>query len=486
MPAVNPGIFREYDVRGIVGKDLTPDVVRVLGRGFGAYLLEARRAQEPPPGTPGNLTVLLGRDNRLSSDGFADAFSQGLLEAGYGVRDIGMVLTPMLYYSRIAYGIDGAVMITGSHNPPDFNGFKLCRGPGTIYGEEIQELRRIIERGEFAAPGRGPTTAATSAATDAAVPRREAVDLAPAYRGMLMDKISLGPRRLKVVVDCGSGTASLFAPQVLRDWGCDVIPLYCTSDPTYPHHHPDPVKPENLRDLQRAVREYGADLGIAFDGDGDRIGAVDEQGNILWGDILMALFWREILPKRPGTPAIVEVKCSQALVEEIERLGGRPIFYKTGHSLIKAKMRELEAVFTGEMSGHMFFADEYYGFDDAIYAAGRLLRILSNTDETLSRLVSTIPRYHSTPEIRVDCPEEAKFRVVEAVKADFQGRFPVIDVDGARVLFPDGWGLVRASNTQPVLVVRCEAKTQAGLEKIQSQMMGVLEHHPEVGPIRWD
>ena len=303
---------------------------------------------------------------------------------------------------------------------------------------------------------------------------------------MLMDKIRLGPRRLKVVVDCGNGTASLFAPEILRDWGCDVIPLYCTSDPTYPHHHPDPVKAENLRDLQRAVREHGADLGIAYDGDGDRIGAVDDQGTILWGDMLMALFWREILPKHPGTPAIVEVKCSQALVEEIERLGGRPIFYKTGHSLIKAKMRELGAVFTGEMSGHMFFADEYYGFDDAVYASGRLLRILSNTDETLSSLVNTIPRYFSTPEIRVDCPDEAKFRVVEAVKEDLQRRFPVIDIDGARVLFPAGWGLVRASNTQPVLVVRCESRTQAGLERIQSEIMGALERHPEAGAIRWD
>ncbi len=488
-PGVNPLIFREYDIRGKVGTDLTPEVVQLLGRGFGTYLSEAqtpRQAQpagQVQPGGGRNLPILLGRDNRLSSDGFADAFAQGLIDTGCDVQDVGRVLTPMLYYSRIAHGIDGGVMITGSHNPPDFNGFKLCHGPATIYGHEIQEIRRIVEGGQFASPrsGRGQSRGLVQLE-----PRRQALDLIPAYRGMLMDKIHLGPRRLKVVVDCGNGTASLFAPAILRDWGCEVIPLYCTSDPTYPHHHPDPVKAENLSDLQLAVRKHGADVGIAYDGDGDRIGAVDERGKVLWGDLLMALFWREILPRYPGAPAIVEVKCSQALAEEIERLGGRPIFHKTGHSLIKATMRELGAVFAGEMSGHMFFADEYYGFDDAVYASGRLLRILSNTDQTLSSLLSTIPRYFSTPEIRVDCPDEAKFRVVDAIRSDFRGRFPVIDVDGARVLFPDGCGLVRASNTQPVLVLRCEAKTQAGLERIQSEMMGAVERYPEVGPIRWD
>ncbi len=464
---INPAIFREYDIRGLVGQDLTPGAVETLGKGFGAFLAASG-------GTGGDLRVLVGRDNRRSSDGFADSFSRGLSELGFEILDIGTVLTPMLYYARVAYGIDGAAMVTGSHNPPEFNGFKLCHGPGTIYGRQIQEVSRIISRADFApvVPGRSPG--------------RRPVDLSPAYQAMLLDKIQLGPRRLKVVVDCGNGTAGLFAPEILGAWGCEVVPLYCASDPDYPHHHPDPVKPENLRDLQRAVRENGADLGIAYDGDGDRIGVVDEAGEVIWGDILMALFWREVLARHPGSPAIIEVKCSQALVEEVQRLGGRPMFYKTGHSLIKAKMREVGAVFTGEMSGHMFFADEYYGFDDAVYASGRLLRLLSNTDEALSSLAGGIPRYCATPEVRVDCPDAAKFRVVEAVKARFQDRLPVVDVDGVRVLFPDGWGLVRASNTQPALVVRCEARTPAGLEGIQSEIMGALEPHREVGPIRWD
>jgi phosphomannomutase/phosphoglucomutase len=360
-------------------------------------------------------------------------------------------------------------MITASHNPPEFNGFKLAHGFGTIYGEEIREIRRLAERGaDVSGPG--------------AVERR---DVVPAYRAMLKEKISLGPRRLRVVLDCGNGTASLVAPQVLEAWGAEVVCLYCDSDPRFPHHHPDPVQPENLKDLIATVRRTGADVGIGLDGDGDRIGVVDERGQIIWGDILMILFWREILPKYPGTTGIVEIKCSQALYEEIARLGGRPVFYKTGHSLIKAKMKEVEAVFTGEMSGHMFFADEYYGYDDAVYAAARLLRILSQTDNSLSALLADVPKYHATPEVRVDCPDEVKFDIVRQVANDLKREHELIDVDGARVLFGDGWGLVRASNTQPALVLRAEARTEPALSRIKRALKAALGKFPEVGSIRW-
>jgi phosphomannomutase/phosphoglucomutase len=302
---------------------------------------------------------------------------------------------------------------------------------------------------------------------------------------MLREKIRLGSRRLRAVVDCGNGTASVIAAVALRDLGVEVIPLYCDSDPSFPNHHPDPVDPKNLRDLIETVRSERADLGIGFDGDGDRVGVVDDQGMIVWGDQLMILFWREILPAYPGADAIIEVKCSQALVDEVRRLGGKPFFYKTGHSLIKAKMREIGAVFTGEMSGHIFFADEYYGFDDAVYAAARLLRILSNTARPLSALLADVPRYHTTPEIRVPCPDDRKFDVVAQLVEQFKQRYEVVDVDGARVLFPDGWGLVRASNTQPVLVLRAEARTPGALEQIKATLTEALHNFPEVGEIDW-
>ena len=292
------------------------------------------------------------------------------------------------------------------------------------------------------------------------------VDAFPAYLEVLQEKVRLGPRRLKVAVDCGNGAAALFAPDVLRGWGCEVVPLFCQPDGAFPHHEPDPVKTKNLVELRRAVMEEGCDLGVGYDGDADRIGVVDEKGSVIWGDRLMILFWRDILPRFSGTTCIVEVKCSQALVDEILRLGGKPLFYRTGHSLIKAKMKEIGAVFTGEMSGHMFFADEYYGFDDAFYATGRLLRILSHTDRPLSALLADVPVYYATAETRIPCPDGEKFAAVSRLAEHFRKTHPVIDVDGVRVLFPDGWGLVRASNTQPVLVARCEARTPEGLDRI--------------------
>jgi len=456
---INPQIFRQYDIRGVAARDLTDDTIELLGKAFGAYVRGS-----------GSNQVLVGRDNRLSSGRLRDAITRGLLAAGCDVVDIGLVVTPVLYYARVHFGIDGAVMITGSHNPPDENGFKLALGGGTIYGKEIQKLKSLMAAGDFSTGSGG-------------LEERDAVG---PYLAMLKEKIQPGPRRLKVAVDCGNGTAALFAEQVLGNWGCEVIPLYCESDGSFPHHQPDPVKTDNLADLRKAVLENGADLGVAFDGDADRIGVVDETGGIIWGDMLMCLYWREIMPRYPGAPAIIEVKCSQALVDEVVRLGGRPFFYKTGHSLIKAKMKEVGAVFTGEMSGHMFFADEYYGFDDAFYAAGRLLRLLSKMDGPLSELLAGVPKYYSTAETRVSCPDQDKFRVVSGLVERFRREYEVIDVDGARVLFGDGWGLVRASNTQPVLVARCEARTPEGLQRICAKMKEALGSFPEVEDFEWE
>ncbi|OPY56612.1 MAG: Phosphomannomutase/phosphoglucomutase [Pelotomaculum sp. PtaU1.Bin035] len=460
MALINPQIFRQYDIRGVAGRDLADETVELLGKAFGTYVREA-----------GAGKVLVGRDNRLSSERLRNAVIKGLLSTGCDVVDIGLVVTPMLYYARVHYGIDGAVMITGSHNPPDENGFKLALGSGTIYGVEIQRLKGLMDEGKFLS-GSG---------------NLEEGEATRPYLDMLKEKIQLSPRRkLKVAVDCGNGTAALFAGQVLDNWGCEVIPLYCESDGSFPNHQPDPVKTANLTDLRKAVTENKSDLGIAFDGDADRIGIVDETGGIIWGDMLMCLYWREIMAKHPGARAIIEVKCSQALVDEVVRLGGKPFFYKTGHSLIKAKMKEIGAVFTGEMSGHMFFADEFYGFDDAFYAAGRLLRILSNSNEMLSQMFAGMPEYYSTAETRVPCPDQDKFTVVKGLAERFSSEYQVIDVDGVRVLFGDGWGLVRASNTQPVLVARCEAKSPEGLERICKIMQEALGRFPEVERFEWD
>jgi len=459
VTAINPQIFRQYDIRGVAERDLTDETAELLGKAFGTVVRKT-----------GTARVLVGRDNRLSSGRLRDAIIRGLSASGCDVADIGLVVTPVVYYARVHYGIDGAVMITGSHNPPDENGFKIALGSGTIYGPEIQGLKELMLAGDFSA-GAG---------------RREEMDAVPAYLAMLKDKIKLGPRKLKVVVDCGNGTASLFAEKIFLNWGCEVVPLYCESDGAFPNHQPDPVKTANLRELRKTVVDEEADLGIAFDGDADRIGVVDERGGIIWGDMLMCLYWREVMAKHPGAVAIIEVKCSQALVDEVARLGGKPFFYKTGHSLIKAKMKETGAVFTGEMSGHMFFADEYYGFDDAFYAAGRLLRILSNSGETLSAMLKEIPRYYSTAETRVPCSDQDKFRVVSGLADRFKRDNEVVDVDGVRVLFDDGWGLVRASNTQPVLVARCEAKTREGLRRICDTMQEALSKFPEVGRFEWE
>ncbi len=466
-----PEIFREYDIRGIVGRDLDAEAAETIARAFGVYL--GARSPRSPAGVH---RVAIGHDNRSSSGELYEAAVRGLSGAGCDVAAIGLVITPMLYFALRHLGVEGGMMVTASHNPPEFNGFKLAHGQGTLHGAQIQEVRAIAASGAPATSG-APAPVGRRAVQEAAIPA--------AYASMLAEKIRLGPHRLRVALDCGNGTAGAFAPDILRRWGCEVLPLYCDPDPSFPHHHPDPVDPHNLGDLIRLVREERADLGIGLDGDGDRIGVVDDQGAILWGDLLMALFWREVLAAHPGATALVEVKCSQALIDEIRRLGGRPEFTRTGHSLIKARMLEIGAMFAGEMSGHMFFADEYYGYDDAVYAAGRLLRMLSQTDRPLSRIAGEIPRYHVTPETRVACPDGAKFAVVAALVAEFRDRYNVIDVDGARVVFPDGWALVRASNTQPVLVLRAEGTTPAALERAKRVLEEALRRHPEVAPISW-
>jgi phosphomannomutase/phosphoglucomutase len=456
---INPSIFREYDIRGVADRDLTDQTVKLLGQAFGTTV---RRK--------GLTDVLVGMDNRYSSPRLARALTAGLLSTGCRVVDIGTVVTPIFYYARVKYGMEAGVMITGSHNPSEDNGFKIALGAGTIYGQEIQALRKLIEDEDFIS-GNGSVSTSNPV---------------PDYMQMLREKITLGPKKPKVVVDCGNGTASFFAVEIVEAMGCRVIPLYCEPNPDFPNHHPDPVKRKNLQDLIKTVLIEKADAGIAFDGDADRIGVVDDTGEVIWGDQFMALMWPEILAKHPGAPSIIEVKCSQTLVDEVERLGGKPIFYKTGHSLIKAKMKELDAPFTGEMSGHMFFADEYFGYDDAFYATGRLLRMLSNAGPPLSAMVKDLPKYYSTAETRVPCPDEVKFEVVKRLQNFFREKYQVIDVDGVRVLFGDGWGLVRSSNTQPVLVARCEAKTPARLEEIAGIMKDAMTAQPEVGNFEWD
>ncbi|GAV23967.1 phosphomannomutase/phosphoglucomutase [Carboxydothermus pertinax] len=442
---VNPSIFREYDIRGIAETELNDEVVRLIGQAYGTFLKRY------------NIDIItVGGDVRLSTEKIRKSLIEGIIATGINVIDIGIVTTPLFYYSLYHFDVNGGVMVTGSHNPKEFNGLKLALGKTTIYGEQIQEIRKIIEENRIAlSENPGKVTHE---------------NIGRAYIEMLTSKIKLGSRKLKVAVDAGNGAASDYIVPYLDALGCEVIPLYCQPDGNFPDHHPDPVKRENLVDLVKYVREEKADLGIAFDGDADRIGVVDDRGEVVWGDKLMVLYWREILARHPGETAIVEVKCSQALVDEIIKLGGKPYFYKTGHSLIKAKMKELNALFTGEMSGHMFFADEYFGFDDAFYAAGRLLRILSNSDKKLSELLADVPVYYSTAETRIDCSDELKFKVIEKIKEDALKQYEAITVDGIRILYPDGWGLVRASNTQPVLVARCEAKSPERLKEITTDL----------------
>ncbi len=436
---INPQIYREYDIRGVVDKDLTPEIVNRLGKGFGTHMVRL-----------GKKSLAVGRDGRLSSKAFSEALIDGLLSTGCDVVNIGVCPTPVYYFSIFHLNKDGGIMVTGSHNPPEFNGFKVSVGKSTIFGEEIQKLGRLIEEGHFVS-GKGNLS--------------EAEIIRP-YQDYLKKNIRF-EKRLKVVIDAGNGTGGVVAGPLLKDLGCDVEELFCEIDGRFPNHFPDPTVPDNLKTLTERVLKTHADVGIGYDGDADRIGVVDDQGNIIWGDQLMILFSREILKQQKGATFVAEVKCSQNLFSDIEKHGGKAIMWRTGHSLIKEKMKEEKAALGGEMSGHIFFADRYFGYDDAIYASCRLLELLSKTERRLSSLLSDVPKTHITPEIRVHCPDEIKFRVVDQVKESLRKDHPIIDVDGVRVQFQDGWGLVRASNTQPVLVLRFEALTEARLQEIK-------------------
>ncbi len=450
MAAIPAGIFREYDIRGLVGRDLNERTVALLGRGIGTLL--ARK---------GIFRVSIGRDVRLSSKGYRDSLLAGLLETGMRVADLGVVTTPMLYFSLFTLDVGGGGMITGSHNPPDYNGFKIAEGRSTIHGERIREVREVIEAGDFKS-GKGAV---------------EEVSVEEEYRRALVERVSMGPRPVRLAVDAGNGAAGPTSTRILRDLGCEVTPLYCEPDGRFPNHHPDPTLPASVKDLRSKTLEVKADAGIGFDGDGDRIGVIDEKGGIVWTDMLLILYARDLLKRRPGSAVIFDVKCSHLCAAEIAKAGGVPVMWKTGHSLIKQKMRAENAPLAGEMSGHVCFADNYFGYDDATFAACRLAQILSREDRPLSALLGDIPKTFATPEIRIDCPDDRKFEIVAALKAQLGARYDTLDIDGVRVRFEDGWGLVRASNTQPVLVLRFEAETQERLDEIRGIVLEKLREH---------
>ncbi|HJT21751.1 MAG TPA: phosphomannomutase/phosphoglucomutase [Nitrospira sp.] len=456
------GLFREYDLRGIVGNELTASIAEQVGRAYCTYVKD--RAVK---------TVSVGRDGRLSSPDLFQALVRGLLAGGLNVVDIGVCPSPLVYFSLFTLPVDGGIMITGSHNAADYNGFKICVGKEAIHGEAIQDLRRIMERGSFVS-GSGTLSQHP---------------IIPDYLNYIRTSFAgVDATRLHVVIDCGNGAAALVAKQALELLGCHVTGLYCDLDGRFPNHHPDPTVLENLHDLMGAVKRQKADVGIGYDGDADRIGAIDERGQVLWGDRLLVVYSRDILASRPGSTIISEVKASQSLYDDIAKQGGRPIMWKTGHSLIKSKMKSEQAVLAGEMSGHMFFADRYFGYDDAVYASCRLIEILSKTRRTLSELVADLPCTSVTPEIRVDLPDTVKFDVVKGVHDRFAGYLKskqkigrpqlvlkdLVTIDGVRAVFEDGWGLIRASNTQPALVLRFEASSPERLELIRSVVEGEL------------
>ena len=450
---INPYIFREYDIRGVVDKDLTDEVVETLGKGIGTYMRDHDAKK-----------ITVGGDVRLSTERFRQALIKGLRATGVDVVDLGPVPTPVQYFSMYVLDVDGGVMITGSHNPPEFNGFKITMHKAPVFGAMIQDIKAIIEKGQFTA-GSGSY---------------EKVELNDRYIEHVKNNITIH-RPLKVVLDSGNGAASLVAHKLFKQLGAETIDLFDTPDGRFPNHHPDPTVVDNIQELIKTVRESGADFGVGYDGDGDRIGVVDEKGEIIWGDRLMIIFSRDILQQHPGAPIIFEVKCSQALPEMIEKFGGKPIMWRTGHSNLKKKMKETGAPLAGEMSGHLFFADRYFGYDDAIYASARMAELVSKSNKKVSQLLDDVPQYFATPEIRAEvASDEQKFRIAEKAKEYFSKNYEVIDVDGVRIQFGDGWGLVRASNTQPVLVLRFEAKTEQRLEEIKNLVVGKLKEFGDI------
>ncbi|MCE5335902.1 MAG: phosphomannomutase/phosphoglucomutase [Desulfobacteraceae bacterium] len=441
-------VFREYDIRGIAGVEITDPDVTALGRAFGTYMAERNKRR-----------VVVGRDCRLTSDRYRDLLVGGMLDTGLEIIDIGVCPTPLLYFAIRHLGLEGGVMITASHNPPEYNGFKICNGNDTIWGDEIQLIRKLVEAGKFAS-GKGSISS---------------FDIFAPYIDFVVGNIHL-KRKLRVGIDAGNATGGPLATTLLRKLGCEIHPLYCDMDGTFPNHEPDPTVMENLRDLKDLVKKERLDIGVAYDGDCDRLGVIDHRGEVVYGDKLLVIFAREILARRPGTTIISEVKCSKTVYDDIERHGGVPLMWKTGHSLIKAKMKDVDAVLAGEMSGHVFFKDRFFGFDDGIYSSCRLLEILAETGKSIPELLAGIPNTWTTPELRVECSDETKFEVVEQAKLLFRKQdLKIVDVDGVRIVFPDGWGLVRASNTQPVLVLRYEAETPERLEEIRRLVESTIE-----------
>ena len=445
---MNPDIFREYDIRGLAGRDLTVSVAELIGKAFGTFA--AGKGVE---------RVTVGRDGRVSGPRLIKGLIKGIRSTGVDVIDLGLTPSPVVYYSLFNLPVGGGVQVTGSHNPPEYNGFKICLGKSTIHGKDIQHLHTIIEKGKFR-KGKGTL---------------ERRDIIPEYKANIRANITI-QRPVKVVIDGGNGVGGWIAVPLLRSMGCKVKGIYCKVDGRFPNHMADPTVPENLTDLIRAVKREKAELGIAYDGDADRIGVVDSRGKVIWGDMLLVLFARDVLSKQPGAKIIGEVKCSDNLYSDIAKHGGEPIMWKTGHSLIKAKMRSSGALLAGEMSGHMFFADRHYGYDDGIYASARLLEILSRSRRSLRSHLDDIPKTYSTPEIRVPVADDkVKFSIVKRVVKRFAKDFDVSTVDGVRIRFPDGWGLVRASNTQPILVTRYEASSQKRLREIQQFVESEIE-----------
>ena len=439
-------IFRQYDIRGIVGEDLDAEVTEAVGRAFGSRVRLDSSSRSP--------TVAVGYDNRSTSPALAKGLIAGIRSAGVDVLDIGTVPTPVLYWSEVTLGADAGVQITGSHNPPEWNGIKMTHGGSSLYGDAIQDLLRSIQASNFTSGSGG----------------YERITVLDHYVDDIAGQFNL-ERPMRVAVDCGNGTGSILAVRLLEAIGVEVTPLFCESDPTFPNHHPDPTVDDNLIDLIRSVESGNHDLGVAFDGDADRIGAIDDQGQIIRGDILLLLFGLDLLKKRgPGQKLIFDVKCSQVLPELFEKAGGEPIMWQTGHSLIKNKMRETGALLAGELSGHIMIADDYLGFDDALYNACRLIEIISRSGRTLSEMVSDFPEYRSTPEIRIDVTEDQKWTVVSEALVYFKEKYDVISVDGVRILFGDGWALLRASNTQPVIVARFEARSESRLIEIRTEI----------------
>lgn len=448
---INKNIFRGYDIRGIYPTDLNEEAAELIGKGFASLMKQK-----------GETHIIVGRDVRLSSDAIFDALTKGIIQTGMNVVNIGVCMTPMTYFAREILKIKPSIMITASHNPKEYNGLKICGlGEDTIYGEEIQELRRFVEDGNFE--------------NSEILGEIENKDITETYIDYIVDRVKLGNRKLKVAVDCGSGVASLYIKPFFEKLGVDIISICDTPDGNFPIHHPDPSQEKNMLDFEKIVARYKCDLGIAFDGDADRIICFDENGKILFGDEFMIIIWRDLMKNHPNAEGILDVKCTQSLYEEIEKLGGKARFVKVGSPFIKNEIRKNNLIFAGEYAGHIYFNDDYFGFDDSFYSAARILKILSNTDKKMSELLEGVTKYIGTPEKFVVVPDEKKNEVVQEVKKDFlKEGYQVIDVDGARILFDDGWGLVRCSNTEPKLTVKAEAKTEESVENIMKKIQEAI------------